>query len=180
MDLERPVAPDPYGLLPVVPSFTVVSDDLVHGGVLPDRHARDGADVSPHLAWSGAPAGTASYTVTCFDPDAPTPSGFWHWTVLDLPATTTSLPTGAGGTGGTVPHGALPAGAVTLRSDYGDAAYGGAAPPEGDRAHRYFFVVHAVDAPTLGLDATATPAVAAFTLAFHTVARAVLVATYRR
>jgi Raf kinase inhibitor-like YbhB/YbcL family protein len=176
VSLDRPVAPDPYDLLPPVALFTLDSDDLHDGGALPTHHAHPsvgGHDASPHLRWSGFPEHTASFVVTCFDPDAPTGSGFWHWCLVNLPTSVTDLPQGAG-TGGT----ALPAGAFHLRTDYGTAAYGGAAPPPGDRQHRYVFAVHAVDVPVLDVTPEATPAVVGFNLAFHTLARATLRVTF--
>jgi Raf kinase inhibitor-like YbhB/YbcL family protein len=180
MSLDRPEAQDPYQKLPQVGSFTLTSSDLTDGQPLPDKHAysdaADGAqNLSPQLSWSNVPDGTKSFVVSCYDPDAPTPSGFWHWMLVDLPATTASLDTGAGAEGAR-----LPGNAFHVRTDWGNAAYGGAYPPDGDRPHRYYFVVHAVDVESLGVDAQASAAVVSFNLVFHTLARAQLVATYQR
>ncbi|MFI9816113.1 YbhB/YbcL family Raf kinase inhibitor-like protein [Saccharothrix variisporea] len=173
MSLERPVAPDPYSLLPAVASFEVTSTDVRDGETLPDAHVYAEGDTSPQLSWSGFPAETKSFVVTCFDPDAPTPSGFWHWVAVNLPASATSLDTGAGAS-----DEGLPGDAFHVRNDYGTRSFGGAAPPPGDRAHRYYFVVHAVDVEKLDVTPDSSPAVVSFNLAFHTLARAVLVSTY--
>lgn len=171
VDLSRAQTPDPYPLLPAVASFDVVSDDVADGQPLKDDQVADGGNTSPHLRWSGAPEGTKSFVVTCFDPDAPTPSGFWHWVLVDLPGDVTELPTGAAAE--------LPGGAFHVRNDGGEAGFMGAAPPEGDQIHRYFFVVHAVGEDTLGVDADASPAVVSFNLAFKTLGRAILHGTYQ-
>ncbi|GAA3006093.1 YbhB/YbcL family Raf kinase inhibitor-like protein [Actinokineospora diospyrosa] len=176
MSLDRPVAPDPYELLPQVGSFTLTSTDVRDGEPLSTRYAHGsagGENVSPQLAWDGAPDGTKSFVVTCFDPDAPIPGGFWHWAAVNLPANTTELPQGAGsGDDG------LPGGAFHVRTDFGSRDYGGAAPPQGDQVHRYYFVVHAVDVEELDVDQDSSPAVVSFNLAFHTLARAVIAPTF--
>ena len=170
--LDRPVAPNPYDLLPSVPSFTVTSEDVTDGQPLKDDQVAAKGNKSPQLSWSGAPEGTKSYTVTCFDPDAPTPSGFWHWVLVDLPADVTSLEAGAASC-------ELPGKAFHVRNDAGEAGFTGAAPPQGDQVHRYFFVVHAVGEETLGVDPSASPAVVSFNLAFKTLARAIIHGTYQ-
>lgn len=68
MDLNRPIAPDPYQMLPAVPSFTLTSSDLTAGQPIGTEFTAEGGNVSPHLAWSGFPAETKGFVVTCFDP----------------------------------------------------------------------------------------------------------------
>jgi Raf kinase inhibitor-like YbhB/YbcL family protein len=172
MSLERPVAPNPYDLLPATASFTVTSEDVTDGQPLKDDQVADKGNTSPQLSWSGAPEGTQSYTVTCFDPDAPTPSGFWHWVLVDIPADVTSLDAGAS-------EGDLPGKAFHVRHDGSGKGFMGAAPPQGDQVHRYFFVVHAVGEKHLGVDGDATPAVVSFNLAFKTLGRAIIHGTYQ-
>jgi Raf kinase inhibitor-like YbhB/YbcL family protein len=171
-NLDRPVSPNPYDLLPATESFTVSSADVTDGRPLKDDQVAAAGDTSPQLSWEGAPEGTKSYVVTCFDPDAPTPSGFWHWALVDVPADVTSLDTGAAA-------GDLPGNAFHLRNDGGGAGFMGAAPPQGDQVHRYFFVVHAVGEETLGIDANASNAVMSFNLAFKTLGRAIIHGTYQ-
>src|SRR5271166_1494422 len=135
-----------------------------------------GGNKSPHLKWSGAPAGTQSFALTCFDPDAPTGSGFWHWVLFDLPSSVNELPRGAGS--GSMKG--LPTGAIHARNDTGGLGYIGAAPPDGHGEHRYVFAVHALGIGKLGLDESATPAFVGFTLTFNTLARGLLIALFGR
>jgi Raf kinase inhibitor-like YbhB/YbcL family protein len=182
VNLNRPVAPEPYPLLPAVPSFALTSDDIADGVPLDPRHSADADNLSPHLAWSGFPAATRSFVVSCFDPDAPTPAGFWHWTALDLPVSATSLPRGAGRpwNPGDASDPGLPAPAFQVANDDGTFGYYGAAPPQGDRPHRYVFAVHALDVPTLALTRATGATPVAFNALFHTLARATLAPTYQR
>ena len=173
---ERP--PLAYDFLPSAPTLKVTSDDIADGkfpkSCLADIMGMTGDNESPHLRWEGAPPDTQSFAVTCHDPDAPTGSGFWHWVVFDIPADVTELPRGAGSGKG------LPKGAKQARNDTGQPGYLGPAPPEGHGDHRYVFAVHAVKAPELGVDESATPAYVGFNLTFNTAARGLLIAEYGR
>lgn len=152
-------------------TFTLSSNDITEGGVLPDGQVYAKGNASPHLKWSGAPEGTKSYAVTCFDPDAPTGSGFWHWTAANIPSGVAELATGASSRG-------MPAGAVQGRTDFGETGYGGAAPPPGHGPHRYIFTVFAVDTERLDVTPDNSGAVFGFNLHFHTLAKASITATY--
>ncbi len=172
---------NPYEHLPQVASFELTSEDVTDGEKLQQPQVSGifgagGEDVSPQLSWAGFPESTRSFAVTCYDPEAPTASGFWHWAVVDIPVNVTELPRGAGDEQG----GQLPQGAFQLRNDGGSARYIGAAPPPGHGRHHYYFVVHAVDVESLGIDKDATPAFLGFNLFSHTVGRAMIVSWYER
>jgi Raf kinase inhibitor-like YbhB/YbcL family protein len=158
-------------------TFRLWSDDIADGKPLPQAQVfngmgHSGGNLSPHLAWDGEPAGTKSFVVTLYDPDAPTGSGWWHWVVVNIPASVKQLPRGAGcGKSG------LPAGALQTRTDYGAPGFGGAAPPPGP-AHRYIFTVHALKVDKLDLDAQASGAMAGFMTNFNSLGKATLTATY--
>lgn len=161
---------DPNWKLPNVPTFTLASPDFTDGKELPNwvrGAAAGGEDRSPELRWEGAPAETQSFVLTVFDPDAPSGSGFWHWTLINIPATTTSLPRGAG-TDDTL----LPVGAARRRNEYGSNVFIGAAPPVGTGPHRYVYTLSALDVPALEVTADVTPAIIGLRLRAHIIGRA--------
>ena len=129
-----------------------------------------GADRSPTLNWEGAPASAKSYAVTCYDPDAPTGSGFWHWAVYNIPASVTSLAARCRKSGCR----ASSARSRDLPNEARMDRFVGAAPPPGDGEHRYFFTVTALDVASLELDPGSTPAVLGFNFLGHIVGRAQL------
>ncbi|WP_059018647.1 YbhB/YbcL family Raf kinase inhibitor-like protein [Mycobacterium sp. M26] len=170
---------NPYDFLPELPSFTLTSTDITDGQPLKNAQVSGimgagGEDVSPQLSWSGFPEETRSFAVTVYDPDAPTASGFWHWAVTNLPATTTELPSGVGD--GSL----LPGDALTLVNDAGVRRFIGAAPPAGHGYHRYFVAVHALNVEKLELSEDASPAFLGFNLFMNAIARAVIHGTYEQ
>ena len=155
----------------------VWSNDLKDGGTLPNAQVYNdwgfkGENLSPHLAWSGAPEGTKSFVVTVYDPDAPTGSGFWHWVVINIPATATELPRGCGS--GKV---ALPAGALQTRTDMGTPGYMGSAPPAGP-VHHYIFTVYALKVEKLDATADTSAAMIGFMVHGAVLGHASLTVTY--
>ncbi|WP_345971142.1 YbhB/YbcL family Raf kinase inhibitor-like protein [Sulfurimonas sp. HSL1-6] len=160
-------------------NFTLTSSDLQ--GQLTMKEVFNGfgcsgENVSPALQWANAPKETKSFAVTVYDPDAPTGSGWWHWVVFNLPATVTALPSGAGNGA----KGLMPKAAVQSMTSFGQAGFGGACPPVGDRPHRYVFTVYALDVAALDLDASAMPALVGYMLNAHAIAKASLMAYYGR
>ncbi|MGK4066699.1 YbhB/YbcL family Raf kinase inhibitor-like protein [Rothia sp. HC945] len=169
----------PYDQIAEVPSFDITSTDFSDGGTLPAAQVSGifgagGEDISPQLSWSGFPSETKSFAITVYDPTAPSGSGFWHWAVTDVPASTTSVPSGAGGEDGE----GLPEGAIQLRNDASLSRYLGAAPPAGHGVHTYYIAVHALDVETLDVGADATPAFLGFNMSGHTIARAVITGAF--
>jgi Raf kinase inhibitor-like YbhB/YbcL family protein len=164
--------------------FAVTSNSFKDGDYLGAEHILSadygfgcaGGNKSPHLAWSGAPAGTRSFAVTCYDPDAPTGSGFWHWLVVNIPPGITELPLDAGN----AKNLRLPQGALQTRTDYGGPGYGGPCPPAGDHPHRYLFTVFAVSKDRLEVAADTSAAVVGFQLNFSTLAKAAIMGLYKR
>lgn len=161
-------------------NFTLTSPDITNDKPLTKQQEFQGfgctgENRSPALQWSNPPAGTKSFALTVYDPDAPTGSGWWHWVVFNLPATTTSLPANIDnkGTG-------LPQNAIQSRTDFGQVGFGGACPPQGDKPHHYHFTVHALKTEKLDLDKDAMPAMVGYMLHANTLGTASLTATYQR
>ncbi len=148
-----------------------LSDDQVYSGF-----GCKGNNMSPALTWTDAPEQTKSFAVTVYDPDAPTNSGWWHWLIFDIDADVQSLPRNAGDAKGTL----APEGSIQSITDFGQVGFGGACPPVGDSAHRYIFTVYALDIPTLNLDTTTPPAQVGYFLNRHAIAKASVLAYYRR
>jgi Raf kinase inhibitor-like YbhB/YbcL family protein len=167
---------DPYDGLPPVRDFHLTNSTVVDGATFPLAQCSaifgaGGKDQSPELSWPGFPDETRSVIVTMYDPDAPTPSGFWHWAVVDVPSDVTAIPLGGGESDATLPAGRH------ITNDGGLRRYLGAAPPPGP-AHRYHIVVTALRVPTTGVPDTASPALTLFQTLEHVVARARIVPLY--
>jgi Raf kinase inhibitor-like YbhB/YbcL family protein len=163
------------------PRLRLTGTDVHAGAKIANAHVFNGMDctgnnLSPALQWQGAPAGTKSYAVTVYDPDAPTGSGWWHWVVYNIPGNVTRLAAGAGDPGKNL----LPAGASQGNTDFGAPGYGGPCPPKGDKPHRYIFSVYALNTDRLDLPAGATAAYVGFNIHAHQLAKATLTALYGR
>lgn len=133
-----------------------------------------GENISPALEWSGAPKDAKSFAITVYDPDAPTGSGWWHWTVVNIPATVTKIEEGASN------NQKLPAGAVEGRTDFGKPGFGGACPPVGDKPHRYIFTVYALKTDKLDVNAEASGAMVGFNLNANSLGKATFTVKYGR
>ncbi|MEM7195874.1 MAG: YbhB/YbcL family Raf kinase inhibitor-like protein [Pseudomonadota bacterium] len=134
-----------------------------------------GEDLSPQLSWEGAPEGTEAFAVTVYDPDAPTGSGWWHWQIVNIPKTITSLAAGAGSPNSNM----SPSGSIQTSNDYGVAGFGGACPPEGHGAHRYQFTVHALSSK-LELPDGASGALTGYLINAHSIESSTIEALYKR
>lgn len=170
------------GTIGTAAAFELTSPDFDPGGAIPTAFAFDGFgcvgdNISPALAWSDAPAETASFALMVHDPDAPTGgAGFWHWAVLDIPAEVSGLERGAGAAEGT----GLPEPARQVRNDYGVAGWGGPCPPEANDAHRYNFTLYALPMPSLETPEGAATSLIGFLVNANAIATATLQGTYDR
>jgi Raf kinase inhibitor-like YbhB/YbcL family protein len=157
-----------------VPVLTLSSTAFANGTLMPTGEAQigcGGSNVSPDLAWTAGPPATQSYVITEFDPDAPTGTGFWHWVLFNVPASTTSIGLGAGTNS--------PPGTNGL-NDYGALGYGGPCPPVGDGAHHYHFTVSALDTVLSGMPVNATGAYITFNSRGHILAQGSYIGLFAR
>ena len=166
---------------PAQAQFTLSATGIAANARIPDVNAFNGMgctgkNTSPALSWKGAPAGTMSFALTIYDPDAPTGSGWWHWVVYNIPASVTSLPAGAGDPKSTT----APAGMVQGNTDFGAPGYGGPCPPVGDKPHHYIFTVYALKVAKLDVPANATAAYVGFNIHGTQIGKATLTAIYGR
>lgn len=166
----------------VAAGFTVSSPDLSPNQKIGQKFVFNsfgctGENISPALNWKNAPAGTKSYAIMVHDPDAPTGgAGFWHWVVINLPATMTGLAQGDG----SVDSRNLPQGAQQIHNDYGIAGWGGPCPPVGNKPHRYHFTVYALKTDKLAIPDGASTAVVGFMINQNVLAKATLTARFGR
>lgn len=163
------------------PAFTVSSSTIRPNQTLSIDQVYNGfgcygRNISPALSWKNAPAGTKSFAITAYDPDAPTGSGWWHWVVYNIPATVNQVPENAGAVDSTT----LPPGAVQGRTDFGSYGYGGACPPAGDKPHRYVFTVFALSVEKIELPTDATAALVGYMLNANRLAKASVTARFSR
>lgn len=160
-------------------TFTLKSNDV--GGQATEKQVFigfgcSGANVSPQLRWENPPAGTKSFAVTMYDPDAPTGSGWWHWLIFDIPASAKELPSNAGDPKNNL----APKGSIQSTTDFGATGYGGPCPPLGHGSHQYIITIYALKVDKLGLDEKAQPAMVGYNIRANTIQKASIVMYYGR
>lgn len=150
-------------------AFKLIVGAFSDGGSIPRLHTCEGADLSPALEWTDAPAQTQSLALIVDDPDAPV--GTWnHWLLYDIAPTVHSLAQGfQPGQAG-----------VSGTNDFGKQGYGGPCPPKGHGPHRYYFKLFALNVPSLGLKAGAKRAELDRALKGHILAEAQYMGRYER
>ncbi|MBJ6725596.1 YbhB/YbcL family Raf kinase inhibitor-like protein [Geomonas sp. Red875] len=161
--------------------FLLTSPQVKDGGSMAEEQVFagfgcNGGNKSPALVWRSAPAGTKSFAVTVYDPDAPTGSGWWHWVIFNIPSTAAGLAKDAGNPS----SGKAPNGSIQSRTDFGKPGYGGACPPVGNSPHRYIYTVFALKTDMIPLDSDASAAMVGFFLNADKLASASLTAYYGR
>jgi Raf kinase inhibitor-like YbhB/YbcL family protein len=154
--------------------LTITSTAFAPNGAIPSRYTCEGDDVSPPLAWSGAPLGTNSFALIIEDPDAPDPAApkrTWaHWVLYNMDRSSATLSEA-------VKSPQLPTGTREGFNDWGRTGYGGPCPPIG--RHRYFHRLFALDVVLKDLE-SANRAALLQAMHGHVLAEAVLIGTYQK
>ncbi|MES9939449.1 MAG: YbhB/YbcL family Raf kinase inhibitor-like protein [Candidatus Thiodiazotropha sp. 6PLUC2] len=160
--------------------FILTSPQISEGGRIAEEQVFngfgcEGANLSPELHWKNAPEGTKSFAITMYDPDAPTGSGWWHWSLYNIPVEVSSLDKGASSS-----LNRLPEGSSQGETDFGKPGYGGPCPPAGDAPHRYKITVYALKTDNIDLSEDAPAAMLGFYLHQNLIDKAVLSGYYSR
>jgi len=158
-------------------NFTLKSDDLQ--GQLSIKQEFNGfgcrgKNISPDLKWSDAPKGTKSFAILMYDKDAPTGSGWWHWTVFNIPASAKGISSNASNSE------LLPKGTIEGTNDYGMVGFGGACPPKGHGFHSYVTTVYALDVEHLDINEKTNQAVVGYMINSHTIQKSSIISYYER
>jgi Raf kinase inhibitor-like YbhB/YbcL family protein len=161
-------------------AFTLTSSDIADGKKIPEAQVFNsfgcaGRNISPALSWSNVPAGTKSFALLVYDPDAPTGSGWWHWVAYNIPADATSLAADAGDPKKNL----MPGAAVQGRTDFGSPGYGGPCPPPG-KPHHYYFRLYALKVAKLEVPADATAALIGYNVNANSLGMAQILGLYGR
>ena len=156
-------------------SFVLTSETIKNNQTLPNEQVLNsfdctGENVSPDLKWSGAPAGTKSYALLVHDPDAPRPTGWWHWLVVNIPVTKTEFKKGE----------KLSMPMLETVTDFKNTGYGGACPPKGHGVHHYNFTIHALNTEKLDVSVDTDPNEVEKLVKSHALASSTITALYQR
>lgn len=155
--------------------FILTSESIKNNQTLPNEQVLNGfgcsgENISPDLKWQGAPEGTKSFALLVHDPDAPRPTGWWHWLVINIPASKTEFKKGE--------KPAAPM--LETVTDFKTLGYGGACPPAGHGVHHYNFTIHALDVETLDITVDTDPNTVEKIVKEHSIANATITALYQR
>jgi Raf kinase inhibitor-like YbhB/YbcL family protein len=145
----------------------ITSPDFQQEALMPAADTCDGSNTHPALSWEGVPTGTKTLALIADDPDSP--KGTWtHWVVYDIPINTNTL------------RGTLPDSIRQGKNSFGATGYGGPCPPPGDKAHRYYFRMYALNT-TLDLSPDSTGSAALKqAMKGHILAQGELMGRYQR
>lgn len=155
-------------------TFKLSSKELIHNGTLPNAqvlnaHGCQGGNVSPELSWEGAPMNTKSYAIICHDPDAPKENGWYHWLVVNIPASVKNIE-----------QGKKIDGSMETITDFQTVGYGGACPPVGHGVHHYNFALYALDVENLDVKPNDKPFEVEKKVISHSIAKSTITGLFER